>query len=104
MASVLIIGTLDTKGREVAFLKEAIEGYGHRALVMDAGVLAPPPFVPDITRDAVAEAAGVQVGSLRDRGEAVTAMTRGAEIVAQRLHADGRIDAVMGLGGSAGTT
>ncbi|MCP5118114.1 MAG: UPF0261 family protein [bacterium] len=107
MAMILIVGTLDTKGTEVAFVKAAIERLGHLAMVMDAGVLKDPPFVPDITRDQVAAAVGANVLELAergDRGEAVGVMTRGAEAMAGKLRVGGRIDAVAGLGGSAGTT
>lgn len=106
MSTVLIIGTLDTKGPEVAFLKEEIEQRGHRAMVMDVGVLGQPAFAPDVSRNQVAEAAGANVAALAadgDRGKAVAAMTRGAEALVRGLHGEGKVDAVVGLGGSAGT-
>ena len=104
--TVAILGALDTKGAEFEFLKHEIERRGHRALVIDAGILASPPFPPDVPREELARAAGVEIPSLaeaRDRGAAVTAMARGAEIVVLRLYSEGHFDAIVGMGGSAGT-
>ncbi len=105
--TVLIVGTLDTKGAETAFLKEQIERRGNSVVVMDVGILGEAPFVPDVLRSEVAAAAQEDVAALGargDRGLAVAAMTRGAEELAKRFHDRGRIQAVIGMGGSAGTT
>ena len=105
--TVLIIGTLDTKGAETDFLKEQIEQRGNRTLVMDVGVLGEAPFPPAIPRSEVAAAARDDVAVLAtkgDRGKAVAAMTRGAEELAKHLYDQGRFQAVIGMGGSAGTT
>ena len=106
MATVAIIGALDTKGAEFAFLKEEVERRGHRTLVIDAGVLGPPHFAPEVAREEVARAAGADLSQLAaagDRGRAVTAMARGVEALALRLYREGRFGAVLGMGGSAGT-
>ena len=50
------MGTLDTKGEEVKYIKELIAKRGHRTIVIDTGVLGQAPFAPDITRDQVAKA------------------------------------------------
>lgn len=105
--TILILGTLDTKGAEIAFLKEQIERQGHQTLVMDVGVLREAPFTPDVPRSEVAAAAGEDAQTLAaagDRGKAVTAMTRGAEGLAKSFYDQGRFQAVIGMGGSAGTT
>ncbi len=105
--TILIVGTLDTKGAETAFLKEQIEQQGHRTLVMDVGVLREARFAPDILRSEVAAAAGEDIQALAtagDRGKAVAAMTRGAEELAEHFYDKGRFQAVIGMGGSAGTT
>ncbi len=62
--TVLIVGTLDTKGAETAFLKEQIEQRGNAVVVMDVGVLGEAPFVPDILRSEVAAAAQEEVAAL----------------------------------------
>jgi uncharacterized protein (UPF0261 family) len=105
--SVLLAGTLDTKGVEFAFVRDLLRQTGLSCLVLDAGVLGPPFFAPDITRQEVYAAAGTSLDGIRaagDRGQAITAAARGAAVIAQRLHAEGRLEAVLGLGGSAGTT
>lgn len=105
--AVLLIGTLDTKGTEVAFVRELLRSASLDVLVLDAGVLSPAPFTPDIRREEVYSAAGTShavVLAARDRGRAVEAAARGTSIIAAGLFAQGKIDGVMGLGGSAGTT
>jgi uncharacterized protein (UPF0261 family) len=107
MPTVCIVGTLDTKGPEFAFLKKRIEDAGCRAVVIDAGILGEPSFPPDIGREAVARAAGERLADLvarNDRGAAVNAMARGAAAIVAKLHGEKKIDGVVGLGGSAGTT
>ena len=106
MATIAILGTLDTKGVEHAFVAEQIQRRGHAVLVIDTGTLGPPKLRPDITRDEVAAAAGADLVALtarQDRGEAVAAMSRGAPVVLARLAAAGRIDGVISLGGGGGT-
>ncbi len=101
-----MIGALDTKGQEVAFVRDEIADRGHLAVVMDVGVLGDPWCVPDIPRRQVAAAAGMSLDALvaaADRGAAIAAMSAGAAALAQRLLAAGEIDAVLGLGGGAGT-
>jgi uncharacterized protein (UPF0261 family) len=106
MPTVVLLGTLDTKGHEYAFLAERIREHGVDVLLVDAGIVGEPLATPDMTRDEVAAAAGVDAGELAragDRGAAVEAMARGAAEVVERLHAEGRLDAIGGLGGSGGS-
>ncbi len=105
--SVVIVGTLDTKGEEIAFAREVLQGQGLDVHVVDTGVMDDPAFEPDTTAAEVAEAADTTLDHLRDdadRGEAMDAMGRGAAVVAQRLHDDGALDGVLGLGGSGNTS
>ncbi len=102
-----IVGTMDTKGEEFAFVKERIEALGLDTLVVNAGIAGEPKLAPDIDAATVAEAAGTTLAALRDegdRGASVTAMAEGAAVVVARLYADGQIHGVLSLGGSAGTT
>lgn len=106
MATIAILAALDTKGPECAFLREQIESRGHSTLVVDLGVLGEPFFPPQVTRREVVEAGGGDLDPLveaRDRGAAVAAMARGAEVLLRRLFDEGKLGAVIGLGGSAGT-
>ena len=106
MATVVLVGTLDTKGVEHDYLRELLRGHGVDTLLVDAGVLGEPLAEPDIGRDEVARAAGADVRALAaagDRGAAVEAMARGAAAIVARLHAEERVDGVLALGGSGGT-
>ncbi|MBL9129274.1 MAG: Tm-1-like ATP-binding domain-containing protein [Verrucomicrobiales bacterium] len=106
MPTIAILGTMDTKGVEHAYIADRIRDRGHDVLVIDVGTLEPPKIAPDIARTVVAEAAGVDLAALtarRDRGESVAAMTRGAPKVVAKLAAEGRIQGVISLGGGGGT-
>ncbi len=105
--TIAILGTLDTKGEEFRYLRDQIESAGLKTLLVDVGVLDPPVFEPDISRTQVAQAGGADLDRLlaeRDRGRSVQAMASGATIVIRQLYDEGRIQAVISLGGSAGTT
>jgi uncharacterized protein (UPF0261 family) len=105
--AVLLIGTLDTKGVEVGFVRDLLLQAGVPVLVLDAGVLQPPAFPPDVAREQVFAAAGTSLAAVQkagDRGGAVEAAARGAAQLARDLHAQGKVEGVLGLGGSAGTT
>ena len=107
MATVVLVGTLDTKGAENEFVRDRLRAAGVDVLVVDTGVLEPPGFRPDITRQEVAAAAGADFGALvsaRDRGAAITAMAEGAEVVVGRLYEEGRLDGALALGGTGGTS
>jgi uncharacterized protein (UPF0261 family) len=104
--TIAIVGALDTKGQEFAFLKAEIEKRGYRTLVIDIGVLGDPAFPPDVSREAVAKAGGAELSDLvarKDRGDAVAVMTRGVAEVARGLHAAGRINGMISMGGGGGT-
>jgi len=103
---VVVIGALDTKGKDFAFVKERIEERGFKAIVVDVGVMGEPSFKPDIDADTVAKAGGESLSSLRekgDKGNAMAVMTKGAAVIAKNLYEEGHLDAIFGMGGSAGT-
>ena len=105
--TVVLVGTLDTKGREYAFLRDRLHAAGVATILVDAGIMGPPLVEPDVTREEVAAAAGVSVEALRaagDRGQAVLAMARGATAVVTQLYAEGRCDGVLAAGGSGNTS
>jgi uncharacterized protein (UPF0261 family) len=107
MATVVLVGTLDTKGAENEFVRDRLRAAGVDVLVVDTGVLEPPGFRPDVTRQEVAAAAGADFDALvaaRDRGAAISVMAEGAEVVVRRLHGEGRLDGALALGGTGGTS
>jgi uncharacterized protein (UPF0261 family) len=102
---VILIGTLDTKGVEFQFVRDRLHAAGVATLVLDAGVKGPPHFSPDVPREHVFAAAGTSLAAVqKDRGQAIDAAARGAAKLVAGLHAEGKVDGVLGLGGSAGTT
>ncbi len=106
MATIAVIGTLDSKGAEHAFVAERIRARGHSTLLIDVGTGDPPSVVPDFTREQVATAAGLDLTELlarKDRGECVMAMCGAAPVFLAKLAAEGKIDAVISLGGGGGT-
>ena len=107
MANIAVIGALDTKGAELAFLKDQIIARGHTPLVVDVGVMGQPAFAADVPRTEVAAIGGCDLARLAadgDRGRAVTAMADAARETIVRLFSQGRVDAVIAMGGGAGTT
>ena len=105
--TVGIVGTLDTKGMEFQFIKERIEASGASTYVVNTGSLGEPHFEPDVSADDVAAAGGTSLQALQDggdRGVAVAAMAEGAAKIIAELQSDGKVDGVISLGGSAGTT
>jgi uncharacterized protein (UPF0261 family) len=106
MSTVAILGTLDTKGPEFAFLKAEIERRGCRTFVIDAGVLGTPAFPPDVGAEEVCTAGGASLSELArrgDRGEALDTMTRCLPIVVKRCFDEGKLDGIISMGGGGGT-
>ncbi|MFM8709388.1 MAG: Tm-1-like ATP-binding domain-containing protein, partial [Planctomycetia bacterium] len=106
MATIAVLGTLDTKGREHAFVAERIRARGHATLLIDVGTGGEPAATPDIPRMEVAAAAGIDLASVvarGDRGECVAAMAAAAPRLLARLAAEGRIQGAIALGGGGGT-
>ena len=104
MATIAVLGTLDTKAEEHAFVAGLIRERGHTPLLIDAGSGPPPGIAPDIPRSTLAEAAGADLDNLDDRGRAVRIMGDGAATVLAELAAEGRIDGIVSLGGGGGTS
>ncbi|MBD0291932.1 MAG: Tm-1-like ATP-binding domain-containing protein, partial [Thermoleophilia bacterium] len=106
MPTVALFGTLDTKGAEYEYFRERVGAHGADVVLVDVGVRESG-AAADVPRQEVAAAAGADVEELAragDRGAAVAAMARGAAEIAKRLHAEGRLDGIAGLGGSGGSS
>ena len=103
---VLLVGTLDTKGREFNFLNSILKENGIGTIVMDCGVLEEPFFKPDIGGQEVAAHGGSSIDVLRstmDRGQAMEVMMKGVIELTAKLYREGRICGIMGIGGGSGT-
>jgi uncharacterized protein (UPF0261 family) len=106
MATIAVLGTLDTKGHEHAFVAQRIRELGHEPLLIDVGTADSPQITPDISREEVAAAGNIDLQALMaraDRGECVSAMSKAVPKLLERLQAEGRIDGVISLGGGGGT-
>jgi uncharacterized protein (UPF0261 family) len=105
--TVVIVGALDTKGAEFAFVKELIEKEGLKTLVIDFGVMGTPSFMPDISRAEVVGAAGGDLDFLssgQHKDEAMKTMASGLAAVVRKLYDEGRLDGIFSMGGSGGTS
>src|SRR5690348_5732519 len=105
-APVLLIGTLDTKGEELRYLKECLTAAGASTEVVDVSVLGEPLFAADVRREEIAAEAGESLEQLRtaaDRGRAVAAMQLGVSRWIRTRHARAPIGGMLAIGGSAGT-
>ena len=103
---LLIISTMDTKGREAAYVKECVQGLGIHPILMDIGTLGDPLTEPDITRFDVVKTAGYHFEDLvkgKNRSISVKAVQEGGAILAKRLFEEGKLDGVLGMGGGTGT-
>ncbi|MDP6356325.1 MAG: Tm-1-like ATP-binding domain-containing protein, partial [Planctomycetota bacterium] len=105
--NIVLVATLDTKGTEAAFIRDIIDSKRHQPIVVDSGVQGQPKIRADISRAQVAKAGGKsikKIASANDRGAAVAVMADGVEKIISRMYARGEVDAIISIGGSAGTT
>ena len=105
MPAVALIGTLDTKGDEIAYVRDRLKALAVDAVVIDSGILGEPAIVPDILREDVARAGGHDLQAVRtagSRGAAVALMREGVRAIVVRLFAEGRVHGVLCLGGAEG--
>ena len=106
MAVVALIGTLDTKGAEYAWLAEQLDKHGVQALFVDVGSFSASPLA-NISSDDVIAAADSDAAALRerrDRGEMMQVMSVGAARIVRDLAVSGRIHGLLALGGSGGSS
>ena len=106
MKTIAIIGTFDTKGKEFQYLKERIEELGLKTLCIHTGVFEPL-FTPDVSNAEVAAAAGADIREIvarKDRAMATDILSRGIEKLLPRLYEEGKLDGVISVGGSGGTS
>lgn len=105
--TVVLVGALDTKGEEFAYVKALIKKKRLSTLVIDFGVLGEPAFKPDISREAVAAAGGGDLALYRygeHKDEAMRVMANGLAVVVRQLYDVGKLDGILGMGGSGGTS
>jgi uncharacterized protein (UPF0261 family) len=103
---ILLVGTLDSKGREVGYLGQRVEERGWGVIILDAGTLGNPQCCADIPQHEVAKAGGEALSTLKakgDRSYSLEVMTRGAIKKALELYSRGELAGVLAIGGGTGT-
>jgi uncharacterized protein (UPF0261 family) len=104
--TVLIISTLDTKSAETGYLKMKLESIGLDTLIMDLSMGGEGMLDGDITPRQVAEAGGSSLEAIwrsRERAKITAIIIAGAARLAGQFLAAGKIDGVVGVGGSTGS-
>ena len=105
--TVVIVGALDTKGVEFAFIRDLIAERELQTLMVDFGVLGEPAFAPDITGEEVARAGGGDLSALRSgqhKDLAMKVMAAGLASIVRRLYDEGNLQGIIGMGGTGGTS
>jgi len=105
--TIIILATLDTKGKEAQYLRELIEGFGDEVLIIDVGVVGEPATRADISKAEVAEAGGTPLAELLkdpDREVAAPIMAAGATKIVSGLVQEGKVHGILSMGGTQGTT
>ncbi|MCY4158425.1 MAG: Tm-1-like ATP-binding domain-containing protein [Bacteroidetes bacterium] len=104
--TVVLIGTLDTKGPEIAYLRDRLQEFGLSTIVIDSGILGEPlEILPDIPHEQSATYAGSSLEAMRSagsRGKAVGMMRESLQNLALKLYQEGRLDAAVSMGGAEG--
>jgi len=107
---VVIIGTLDTKGPEIAYLRDRLQALGLETAVVDSGILGEPIGISleagrDISRAEAARYAGTTIDALRNagsRGKAVEGMRTALKKLTLEFFSQGKLDAIVSMGGAEG--
>jgi uncharacterized protein (UPF0261 family) len=104
--SILIIGSLDTKGVEVAYIRDLVQADGQTTIVLDSGTLGSAATSADYAREQVALAGGESLASLiatGDKARCQNTITAGLVNIVSRLFAQGQVEGVIAVGGAQGT-
>lgn len=108
--TIVLLGTLDTKGLAIGYIQGKIRAQGHETIVVDAGILGEPEIKADISREEVAKAGGSSLQELllraqknSDRMQIIQVMIEGARKTVQMLYRQGKVDGILSVGGSMGT-
>jgi len=103
---VVLVGTLDTKGREFAYVRDRLQDLGLETTVVDIGILGEPLGIePDIDHAEVARHGDTTIEELQragSRGRAVAGMRDAVRALVLSLYREGQLDAIFGMGGAEG--
>jgi uncharacterized protein (UPF0261 family) len=104
--TIVIIGTLDTKGPEIAYLRDRLQALDLKTTVVDSGILGEPLGIqPDIDHGQAATYGGTTIEALQNagsRGKAVAGMREALKKLTLSLFDEGKLDAIVSMGGAEG--
>lgn len=101
MKTIAIIGSCDTKPREVAYMRGLIEEQGIEVLVIDVATGPNPSYGYDVSREEVVAAAGTPWEELepKSKGEKIAFMMGAVADYVENLYKEGRIHGILSAGG-----
>ncbi|CAF3938975.1 unnamed protein product [Rotaria sp. Silwood2] len=109
-ATVVLVGTFDTKGAEYEFVRKQIDDIGTCSVfLIDVGLQSNSETLPtaDISSISIIKAAGGDYKALEERkiekSEAFNLMTKGLTLKLNELYQSNRLHGLLALGGSCGT-
>lgn len=106
MKTIAVVGTFDSKGKELSYVKDILEGLGLNTLTINCGTYEPT-VETDISNEEVAKEVGKdikEIASKRDRALATEVLSKGMEKLIPRLYEEGKFDGIISLGGTGGTS
>ncbi|MBW3635136.1 MAG: Tm-1-like ATP-binding domain-containing protein [Armatimonadetes bacterium] len=104
--AIYAVGTMDTKGHELAYIAECIRAAGGTPVLVDVGTGESAQVPAEITRETVAASHPQGQNAVlahRDRGQAVTAMSQALQVFLLDEFELGKVAGVIGIGGTGGT-
>jgi len=104
--AIALVGTLDTKGEEIDFLRSLILARGHRVIIADTGILGKPHLKADISRREIARAGGADIDILKEKGDeafAQSIMAAGLKEIILSLVESKKIQGLLAIGGGQGS-
>ena len=103
---VLVIGTLDTKGPEVAYVRDKLKEFGLNPYVIDVGILGEPVGItPDFSIAQLAQFGGTTIEKVQNAGSRGAAVELMREFVVKKVKemvAQNEVIGAIGLGGAEG--
>jgi uncharacterized protein (UPF0261 family) len=108
--TVVIVGTLDTKGQEIAYLRDRLRELSLDTIVIDSGILGEPIGITldpqcDFDHARTALYGGSTLEELQrsgSRGKAVEGMREALKVLVRELYSKEKLDAITSLGGAEG--
>jgi uncharacterized protein (UPF0261 family) len=101
--TIVILGTTNTKGEQLQFLKDRLASQGHEAILMDLSMGGRPGYAADVTPEEIAKLADKDIKDLmssKDRFAVTNTMSAGAQQKALDLLSEKKLDGIVALGGA----